>query len=94
MDLFSIQDEAGPGLIFWHPKGGIIRKEIEDFLRDELLRQGYQLVYTAARGASGSLENQRTSVGFYKENMFTPIQLDDAEYQLKPMNCPFPHPDL
>src|SRR6476469_360073 len=46
LDLFSIQDEAGPGLIFWHPKGGLIRKEIEDFLRAELLRQGYDLVYT------------------------------------------------
>jgi len=88
LDLFSIQDEAGPGLIFWHPKGGIIRKEIEDFLRDELLRQGYQLVYTphVAR-----LDLWKTSghLNFYKENMFTPIQLDDAEYQLKPMNCPF-----
>ncbi len=88
LDLFSIQDEAGPGLIFWHPKGGIIRKEIEDFLRDELLQQSYQLVYTphVAR-----LDLWKTSghLGFYKENMFTPVQLDDAEYQLKPMNCPF-----
>ncbi|HUZ45740.1 MAG TPA: threonine--tRNA ligase [Terriglobia bacterium] len=88
LDLFSIQDEAGPGLIFWHPKGGIIRKEVEDFLRDELLRQGYQLVYTphVAR-----LDLWKTSghLGFYRENMFAPIQLDDAEYQLKPMNCPF-----
>jgi threonyl-tRNA synthetase len=88
LDLFSIQDEAGPGLIFWHPKGGIIRKEVEDFLRDELLRQGYQLVYTphVAR-----LDLWKTSghLGFYRENMFNPIQLDDAEYQLKPMNCPF-----
>ncbi|MCL5005989.1 MAG: threonine--tRNA ligase [Acidobacteria bacterium] len=88
LDLFSIQDEAGPGLIFWHPKGAIIRKEVEDFLRDELLRQGYQLVYTphVAR-----LDLWKTSghLGFYQENMFAPIQLDDAEYQLKPMNCPF-----
>jgi threonyl-tRNA synthetase len=88
LDLFSIQDEAGPGLIFWHPKGAIIRKEIEDFLRNELLRQGYELVYTphVAR-----LDLWKTSghVNFYKDNMFTPIQLDDADYQLKPMNCPF-----
>ncbi len=88
LDLFSIQDEAGPGLIFWHPKGGIIRKEIEDFLRAELLRQGYQLVYTphVAR-----LDLWKTSghVDFYRDNMFTPIRLEDAEYQLKPMNCPF-----
>ena len=88
LDLFSIQDEAGPGLVFWHPKGAIIRKEIEDFLRDELLRQGYELVYTphVAR-----LDLWKTSghLSFYRENMFTPIALDDAEYQLKPMNCPF-----
>lgn len=87
LDLFSIQDEAGPGLIFWHPKGGIIRKEIEDFLRAELLRQGYQLVFTphVAR-----LDLWKTSghLNFYSENMFTPIKLDDADYQLKPMNCP------
>ncbi|MGH9325389.1 MAG: threonine--tRNA ligase [Terriglobia bacterium] len=88
LDLFSIQDEAGPGLIFWHPNGGIIRKEIEDFMRAELLKQGYQLVYTphVAR-----LDLWKTSghANFYRENMFTPIQLEDAEYQLKPMNCPF-----
>jgi len=88
LDLFSIQDEAGPGLVFWHPKGAIIRMEIEDFLRKELLRQGYDLVYTphVAR-----LDLWKTSghLSFYRENMFTPISLDDADYQLKPMNCPF-----
>ncbi len=88
LDLFSIQDEAGPGLIFWHPKGGVIRKEVEDFLREELLRQGYQLVFTPH---VAKLDLWKTSghVNFYRENMFTPIQLEDAEYQLKPMNCPF-----
>lgn len=88
LDLFSIQDEAGPGLIFWHPKGSIIRKEVEDFLREELLRQDYQLVYTphVAR-----LDLWKTSghLDFYREYMFTAIQLEDAEYQVKPMNCPF-----
>jgi threonyl-tRNA synthetase len=88
LGLFSIQDEAGPGLIFWHPKGAIIRKEVEDFLSNELLRQGYELVYTphVAR-----LDLWKTSghLNFYKENMFSPIHLDDADYQLKPMNCPF-----
>src|SRR6266567_1158468 len=88
LDLFSIQDEAGPGLIFWHPKGGLIRKEIEDFLRTELLRQGYDMVFTphVAR-----LDLWKTSghANFYRENMFPAIQLEDAEYQLKPMNCPF-----
>jgi threonyl-tRNA synthetase len=88
LDLFSIQDEAGPGLIFWHPKGGIIRKEIEDFLRDELLRQGYQLVFTP-HVARVDLWKTSGHLNFYQENMFTPIQLEDAEYQLKPMNCPF-----
>ena len=87
LDLFSIQDDAGPGLIFWHPKGGLIRKEIEDFLREELLRQGYDMVFTphVAR-----LDLWKTSghANFYSENMFTPVVLDDAEYQLKPMNCP------
>jgi threonyl-tRNA synthetase len=87
LDLFSIQDEAGPGLVFWHPKGGIIRKEIEDFLRAESLKRGYQLVFTphVAR-----LDLWKTSghVNFYRQNMFTAMPLDDAEYQLKPMNCP------
>jgi len=88
LDLFSIQDEAGPGLVFWHPKGALVRKEVEDFLRDELLRQGYQLVYTphVAR-----LDLWKTSghLSFYRENMFPAMRLEDAEYQLKPMNCPF-----
>jgi len=88
LDLFSIQEEAGPGLIFWHPKGGLIRKEIEDFMRDELLKQGYQLVYTP-HVARVDLWKTSGHADFYRENMFTPIQLEDAEYQLKPMNCPF-----
>jgi threonyl-tRNA synthetase len=88
LDLFSIQEEAGPGLIFWHPKGGLIRKEIEDFLREELLKQGYNLVYTP-HVARVDLWKTSGHANFYRENMFTPIQLEDAEYQLKPMNCPF-----
>ena len=88
LDLFSIQDEAGPGLIFWHPKGGIVRKEIEDFLRDELQKQGYHLVFTP-HVARVDLWKTSGHLNFYHENMFTPIQLEDAEYQLKPMNCPF-----
>jgi threonyl-tRNA synthetase len=88
LDLFSIQDEAGPGLIFWHPKGGLVRKIMEDWMRDEYLRRGYDLVYTphVAR-----LELWKTSghTTFFVQNMFTPIKLDDADYQLKPMNCPF-----
>ncbi|MEO8595084.1 MAG: threonine--tRNA ligase [Candidatus Solibacter sp.] len=88
LDLFSIQELAGPGLIFFHPKGGIIRKQLEDWMRDQYLKRGYSLVYTphVAR-----LDLWKTSghANFYAANMFTPIELDDAQYQLKPMNCPF-----
>ncbi len=88
LDLFSIQELAGPGLIFFHPKGGAVRKVIEDWMREEYLKRCYSLVYTphVAR-----LDLWKTSghANFYSENMFTPMELDDAEYQLKPMNCPF-----
>ncbi len=87
LDLFSIQELAGPGLIFFHPKGGRIRKIIEDWMRDQYLARGYDLVYTphVMRAhlweTSGHLAN-------YGENMFAGMELDDAEYRLKPMNCP------
>ncbi len=87
LELFSIQDEAGPGLIFWHPKGGLIRKIIEDWLRDELLKRGYDLVYTPH---IMRLDLWKTSghTNFYKDSMFGPVEVEKAEYQLKPMNCP------
>ncbi len=88
LDLFSIQELAGPGLIFWHPKGGIIRKEMEDWMREEYLKRGYSLVYTP-HVARRQLWQTSGHEGFYAENMFTPIELDDAEYRMKPMNCPF-----
>jgi len=88
LDLFSIQELAGPGLIFFHPKGGIIRKTIEDWMRDEYLKRGYSLVYTP-HIARSDLWKTSGHYGFYAENMFTRMPLDDAEYQLKPMNCPF-----
>jgi len=88
LDLFSIQDLAGPGLIFWHPKGAIIRKVMEDWMRDECLRRGYQLVYTP-HVARINLWQTSGHEGFYAGNMFTPMELDDALYRLKPMNCPF-----
>ena len=88
LDLFSIQDLAGPGLIFWHPKGAIIRKVMEDWMRDECLRRGYQLVYTP-HVARINLWQTSGHEGFYAANMFTPMELDDALYRLKPMNCPF-----
>ena len=88
LDLFSIQELAGPGLIFWHPKGGIIRKTMEDWLRDEYLQRGYSLVYTP-HVARVDLWKTSGHEGYYAQNMFTPMELDDANYRIKPMNCPF-----
>ncbi len=87
LDLFSLQELAGPGLIFWHPKGGIVRKIMEDWLRDEYLRRGYGLVFTP-HVARRKLWEISGHTNFYVQNMFTPMKLDDADYQLKPMNCP------
>ncbi len=88
LDLFSIQELAGPGLIFWHPKGGIIRKEMEDWMRTEYIKRGYSLVYTP-HVARRQLWQTSGHEGHYAENMFDVMELDDAEYRLKPMNCPF-----
>src|SRR6202045_3947060 len=87
LDLFSVQEEAGPGLIFWHPKGGLIRKIVEDWLREELLKRGYDLVYTPH---IMRLDLWKTSghTNFYKDSMFGPVEVEKADYQLKPMNCP------
>jgi threonyl-tRNA synthetase len=87
LDLFSIQELAGPGLIFFHPKGGIVRKVIEDWMRDQYLARGYSLVYTP-HVMRRELWKTSGHANFYSENMFKPMELDDAEYQLKPMNCP------
>jgi len=87
LDLYSIQEVAGAGLIFWHPKGGLIRKIMEDWMRNECIRRGYEMVYTPhimrreMWKISGHEEN-------YGENMYPAMELDDAEYRLKPMNCP------
>jgi len=87
LDLFSIQELAGPGLIFFHPKGGIVRKIIEDWMRDQYLARGYSLVYTP-HVMRRELWKTSGHANFYSDNMFKPMELDDAEYQLKPMNCP------
>src|SRR6202162_4078700 len=87
LDLFSIQELAGPGLIFWHPKGGRIRKIIEDWMRDQYLKRGYSLVYTP-HVMRRDLWKISGHANYYSDNMFKPMELDDAEYQLKPMNCP------
>ena len=88
LDLFSIQESAGPGLVFWHPKGGTIRRTMEDWLRDEYVKRGYGLVYTP-HVARFDLWKTSGHADFYSEDMFKRMELDDAEYQLKPMNCPF-----
>jgi threonyl-tRNA synthetase len=88
LDLFSIQEVAGPGLIFWHPKGAMVRKIMEEWMRDECLRRGYELVFTP-HVARRDLWQISGHEGFYSQNMFTPMELDDADYRLKPMNCPF-----
>jgi threonyl-tRNA synthetase len=87
LDLFSIQELAGPGLIFFHPKGGIIRKQIEDWMRDQYLKRGYSLVYTP-HIMRADLWRTSGHLSHYAENMFAGMELDDAEYRLKPMNCP------
>src|SRR6266568_4390084 len=87
LDLFSIQELAGPGLIFWHPKGGIIRKEMEDWMREQYIKRGYSLVYTP-HVARRQLFYTSGHEGYYSQNMFDAMELDDAEYRLKPMNCP------
>lgn len=88
LDLFSIQELAGPGLIFFHPKGGTVRRILEDWMRDQYVKRGYSLVYTP-HVARSDLWKTSGHYNFYGENMFKRMELDDAEYQLKPMNCPF-----
>ncbi len=87
LDLFSIQELAGAGLVFWHPKGGIVRKAMEDWMREECLKRGYQMVFTP-HVMRRHLWEVSGHEGFYSGNMYTPMELDDAEYRLKPMNCP------
>ncbi|MDP9267544.1 MAG: threonine--tRNA ligase [Acidobacteriota bacterium] len=87
LDLFSIQELAGPGLIFWHPKGGTIRKLMEDWMREEYIRRGYSLVYTPhiLRVDTWKVSGHE---GYYAKNMYPPMEMDDALYRVKPMNCP------
>jgi len=88
LDLFSINDEIGPGLILWHPKMGLMRKLAEHFCDEEHMKAGYDFVYTPHIGKA-SLWETSGHLGFYKENMYAPIEVDGQEYYLKPMNCPF-----
>jgi threonyl-tRNA synthetase len=88
LDLFSSNDEVGPGLILWHPKGGIIRKVVEDFWGSEHEKWGYDFVYTPHIGRSTLWETSGHLVT-YRENMYAPIDIEGQQYYLKPMNCPF-----
>lgn len=88
LDLFSIRDDVGPGLVLWHPKGAKVRGIIEDFWRAEHAKAGYDILYTPHLAR---LDLWKTSghLDFYTENMFSPSQVDNSDYQIKPMNCPF-----
>ncbi len=88
LDLFSIEETVGPGLIHWHPKGARIRSIIEDFWRKEHFRGGYELLYTPHVGRS-TLWETSGHLGFYKESMYAPMEIDENKYFVKPMNCPF-----
>jgi threonyl-tRNA synthetase len=88
LDLFSIQESVGPGLVHWHPKGARIRATIEDFWRREHFRGGYEMLYTPHIGRAGLWETSG-HLGFYNENMYAPMDVDEQRYYVKPMNCPF-----
>jgi len=88
LDLFSLQEEGGPGLVYWHPKGGVVREQIEDFWRREHRKRGYDIVYSPH---IAKLDLWKTSGhwGWYRDSMYAPMVIEDVEYLLKPMNCPF-----
>ncbi len=88
LDLYSSNDEVGQGLILWHPNGGMIRHQVERYWDDQHVANDYDLVYSPHIGKA-SLWETSGHLGFYKENMYSPIQIEDQEYYIKPMNCPF-----
>ena len=88
LELFTLQDAIGPGLILWQPKGAQLRRLIEDFWKDEHYRHDYELLYTP-HIARQDLWQTSGHLDFYSENMYSPIDIDGVQYQLKPMNCPF-----
>lgn len=88
LDLFSISEMVGPGLVLWHPRGAYIRNVIETFWRKEHLAHGYDLLYTPHIGRSQLWETSG-HLGFYKESMYSPMSIDEFDYYVKPMNCPF-----
>ena len=88
LDLFSIQEDAGGGLVFWHPKGAIIRRVIEDYWKNQHIAAGYELLYTPHM-ANLNLWKTSGHASFYKDGMFRSMEVEEEEYQIKPMNCPF-----
>ncbi|XP_019162862.1 PREDICTED: threonine--tRNA ligase, chloroplastic/mitochondrial 2 [Ipomoea nil] len=88
LDLFSIQDEAGGGLVFWHPKGAVVRHIIEDAWKRIHIERGYDLLYTP-HVAKADLWKISGHLDFYKENMFDQMEIENERYQLRPMNCPY-----
>ncbi|MFH1829778.1 MAG: threonine--tRNA ligase [Pseudomonadota bacterium] len=88
LELFSTMEEMGPGLVLWHPKGARIRRVIEDFWREAHAKNGYEILYTP-HIARLELWKRSGHWDFYRENMYAPMLVDDIEYELKPMNCPF-----
>ena len=88
LDLFSIQEDYGQGLVFWHPKGGAIRKEMEDYLRQQLLLRGYGLVFTPTIAKRELWFTSGHEVN-YADSMFSPMEFEEQEFRVKPMNCPF-----
>jgi len=88
LDLFSIQEETGPGLVLWHPKGAFIRHKIEEFWKERHLAAGYEFVYSP-HIARKSLWSTSGHLDFFSENMYSPMEVDEQEYLVKPMNCPF-----
>ena len=88
LNLFTVHEEIGPGLIVWHPKGGVMRSLIEDYWRDIHYRRGYNIVYSPHIGRA-RLWQTSGHLDFYRDSMYAPMEIDDQEYFLKPMNCPF-----
>jgi threonyl-tRNA synthetase len=88
LDLFSTHEEAGPGLIYWHPKGGRFRVALEDWWRQEHYKNGYEILFTPHIGKSWLWETSG-HLGFYKAGMYSSMKIDEDDYYIKPMNCPF-----
>jgi threonyl-tRNA synthetase len=88
LDLYSVNEEIGAGLILWHPKGGMIRQVIEDYWRQEHYKGGYDIVFTPHIGKA-DLWKTSGHLDFYQESMYAPLDIEGVQYYLKPMNCPF-----